>query len=103
MMGLFDEPKKPTYEGKPIVQNPGGGWSHERSITIEVGGKHMNIPTMFGGKAYKPDEAVEILRKNKWVDPDTGRKVPTFNSAADAEYAARRKEATQQKITPRQR
>jgi len=87
-----------TYEGRPVVQNPDGSWSHERSITIEVGGKHLNIPTMFGGKQVTPDKAVEILRKNKWIDPDNGRKIPVFDSAAEALKAAQEKERLQQQL-----
>ena len=87
-----------TYEGRPVVKNPDGTFSHERSISIEADGKHMNIPTMFGGKRYAPKEAVEIIRKNNWIDPDTGKKIPTFKSQQEAINAAQRKEAAQQKI-----
>ena len=86
-----------TFEGRAVVKNPDGTWSHERTITIEAGGKHMNIPTMFGGKEVPPDKAVEIMRKNNWVDPDTGKKVPTFTSQKAAVEAAEKKEARQQR------
>jgi hypothetical protein len=87
-----------TYEGRPVVKNPDRTLSHERSISIEADGKHMNIPTMFGGKRYAPKEAVEIMRKNNWIDPDTGKRVPVFKSQQEAVAAAQRKEAAQQKM-----
>jgi hypothetical protein len=97
------EQPTPTYEGRPVLQNPDGSWSHEESISIEADGKHMNIPTIFGGKRYSADQAVAIMRKNKWVDPDTGKAVPTFGSEREAVAAAQAKEAAQQKIpTPDQ-
>lgn len=89
----------PTFEGKPIVLNPDGSWSHERAIGVELGGKHMNIPTMFGGKQVSPQTAIEILRKNKWVDPDNGQPIKTFDSRGDADAAAKAKEKAQQAVT----
>lgn len=86
------------YEGRLVVKQPDGSWAHEKSITIEADGMHMNIPTMFGGKDYTPDQAVEIMRKNKWVDPDTGKKVKTYKSQAEALKAAQDKEKAQQLI-----
>ncbi|MES2367576.1 MAG: hypothetical protein V4563_17000, partial [Pseudomonadota bacterium] len=91
-------PLPQTYEGRPVVRNPDGSWSHERSMTIEADGRHMNIPTMFGGKQVDPDKAVEIMRANKWVDPDTGKPVQTFSSQAEAVAAAQQKEAAQQQM-----
>lgn len=96
--------KPPTFEGKPIVMNPDGSWSHERSMTVNIGGKVMNIPTMFGGKQVSPQTAVEILRKNNWVDPDNGKPIKTFKSEEEAMRAAKDKEKQLQavKLTPEQ-
>ena len=81
----FNSKNPKTFEGKPIVKNPDGSWSHEISTTIEVDGQYMNIPTMFGGKKFKPDQAIEILRRNGWRDPDNGKRVLTFKSEAEAQ------------------
>ena len=96
--------KVPTFEGKPIVINPDGSWSHERAITVNIGGKVMNIPTMFAVKQVSPQTAVEILRKNGWKDPDNNQPVPTFSSKSEAEKAAQEKEKRLQsvKLSPEQ-
>ena len=62
-----------TDEGRLIVKNPDGSVSTERSITEQIDGKWMNIPSMYGGKEVSPDEAVDIIRKNKGVDPESIR------------------------------
>ena len=77
-----------TPEGRPIIKNPDGSFSSERTITIGVDGGFLNIPTMFGGKEVSPDEAVEIMRRNNWVDPETGRKMTLFPDEAAALAAA---------------
>lgn len=88
-------PPLETLEGRPLVTNPDGSKSHELSITIEADGHHMNIPTMFKGKRVTDDEAVAIMRKNNWIDPDTGKKVATFKTHAEALKAAQDKERRQ--------
>lgn len=96
----YSKARLSTYEGRPVVKNPDGSWSHERSMTIEAGGNHMNIPTMFGGKEVRPADAIEIMRKNNWVDPDNGQKVQTFKTQAEAVKAAQEKERRQQGFKP---
>ncbi|MBP7482195.1 MAG: hypothetical protein KA788_06655, partial [Lacunisphaera sp.] len=78
-----------TDEGRPIVKNPDGSVSTERSVTVEIDGKWVNIPSMFGGKEVSEEEAVNIMQQNGMVDPETGRTMPTFNSLEEAETAAR--------------
>jgi hypothetical protein len=78
-----------TDEGRPIIQNPDGTISTERTMTEKIDGKWMNIPSIFGGKEVSVDEAVEIIKKNKGRDPETGRKLPTFDSLEEAETAAK--------------
>jgi len=80
-----------TDEGRLIVKNPDGSVSTERSITEQIDGKWMNIPSMYGGKEVSPDEAVDIIRKNKGVDPETGRVLPKFNSMQEALKEAERR------------
>ena len=78
-----------TPEGRPIIANPNGSHSTERSITVEVNGRYVNIPSMFGGKQVSEDEAVEIMRRNGWKDPETGRQAQFFPSLDAALAAAR--------------
>jgi len=39
--------------------------THEKSIGIEVGGKHFNIPTVVKGKQVSDSEAVKLFRSGK--------------------------------------
>lgn len=77
-----------TKEGRPIVRNPDGTVSTERTETIELDGHFLNIPTMFGGKAVSVDEAIAILRKAGWKDPDTKQPIRRFGSLQEAVRAA---------------
>lgn len=77
-----------TAEGRPIIENPDGSHSSERTVTIEVDGKYVNIPTMFGGKQVSEDEATRIMSRNKWADPETGRGMRFFDSLDEALDAA---------------
>ena len=82
-----------TTEGRPIIQNPDGSHSTERSITGPWGpkGEWTNIPSMFGGKQVSEEEAVRIMRRNNWVDPETGRKAQFYPSLEEAERAAQQR------------
>ena len=77
-----------TKEGRPIIKNPDGSVSTERTVTFEVGGQWINVPTMFGGKEVDPEQALEIVRKAGFLDPDTKKPIPAFKSAKEAEKAA---------------
>lgn len=39
--------------------------SHEQSITVEMDGKHYNLPTVYQGKKVSNDEAVNLFKKGK--------------------------------------
>jgi hypothetical protein len=78
-----------TPEGRTIVKNPDGTVSTEQTITVEMDGGFVNIPTMFRGKKFPDNEAIEIMRKNKMVDPDTGRKLSFYSKESDAIEAAK--------------
>lgn len=80
-----------TKEGRPIVDNGDGTYSTEKTITVTIGGRHFNIPTMYGGREVNGDEAIEILRQNNWIDPDTGKRIESFDTAEQAERAARKR------------
>ncbi|MEE9610774.1 MAG: hypothetical protein V3W19_05950 [Desulfatiglandales bacterium] len=54
--------------------------SHEKTITVEIDGKHYNIPTVIGGKTYGVREAARIAIKNKGL----GRGYLNLKNAVDA-------------------
>lgn len=92
----FKPSGKKTEDGRPFLVSPTGAVASEQTITIhgvaEInGGGITNIPTIFGGKKYSDEDAIEIMRQNKGVDPDTGKPVKRYYSIKDAEIAAREK------------
>ena len=72
-----------TATGKPVLKNPDGTVSTEKTITIEADGKHFLIPTIIGGKETTREEAVRQWRAG------TNQPVGVFGSAPEAERAAR--------------
>lgn len=81
-----------TAEGRPVMLNVDGSVSSERQVSVEVDeindGKVTNIPTMFGGKQVSVDEAIGKIIEAGGKDPETGRKLPSFNSIEEADKAA---------------
>ena len=77
-----------TDEGRPMIANPDGTFSTERSITVEVDGKWYNIPSMYGGKEVSHDEAKRIAIENGMTDPETGRAFDPYASVDEAVAAA---------------
>jgi hypothetical protein len=81
-----------TAEGRPIIKNPDGSSSSERTITIQVdeinGGRPTNIPSMYGGKAVSEDEAIRRVIQAGGKDPETGRALPGYNTVDEAVAAA---------------
>ncbi len=71
------------FRGKPILSNPDGSISTERTITIGADGKFFNIPTIVRGEDVGPKRAVELFRKKK------NKPVGVFGTQAEAEKAAR--------------
>lgn len=71
-----------TKEGRKVIDLGNGEFETEKTITVTDkrlnDGRPTNIPTIFDGKHVSDEEAVEIIVKNKGVDPDTGRKLPGF-------------------------
>lgn len=39
--------------------------SHEQSITVEMDGKHYNLPTVYNGKKVSNDDAVRLFKEGK--------------------------------------
>ncbi len=62
---LPPEPMNLPSTGKPMLPNEDGTYSTERTITIEMGGKHLVLPTIVGGKPYTEDEAIELFKNGK--------------------------------------
>jgi hypothetical protein len=76
-------PNDPT---KPIIENPDGTFSTERTMSFrDEDGKETVIATIVGGTAYSPKEAVRLYREGK--NPALGK----FDTVSAAEeYAQQR-------------
>ncbi len=72
---------EPIDTTRPIINNKDGSYSTERSITVGMDGKFINIPTIIDGKEVTPDEAIEYARK-------TGKNLGVFDTEAAALKAA---------------
>ena len=86
-----------TSEGRPIVQNPDGSISTERTITVTDprlnGGKPTNIPSMFGGKQVSEQEAINRIVQAGGKDPETGQALQGFNTIREAVTSAQQRSA----------
>jgi hypothetical protein len=72
---------------KPIIQNPDGSISTERTITIESNGQSLVIPTIVNGQAYSNEDAIALWKAGQ------NRPVGAFATAAEADaYAQKRHE-----------
>lgn len=67
----------------PTVRNSDGTVSTVRSITIEVDGKSVLIPTVIGGRVVSNQDAIRAYR-------ETGRNLGEFSDAASADAYAQR-------------
>lgn len=68
--------------GKPVIHNPDGSISTERTITIEADGKFLVLPTIINGVEYSPQEAISKLHTGE------NKPVGVFNSQAEADQFA---------------
>lgn len=75
------------FYNTPVIQNPDGTVSTERTITVEMDGKHHVIPTIVGGKQLSADDAVNAFRQG------SNFAVGTFNDAASADKFAKERSA----------
>jgi murein DD-endopeptidase MepM/ murein hydrolase activator NlpD len=79
----LDQAPKPLVPGnidihnRPVAHNADGSISTVRSISIEVDGKEVLIPTVVGGKVVSDKEAIAHYRK-------TGENLGTFRNADEA-------------------
>ena len=62
-------------DGKPVVVNPDGRINTHIMATGEFDGKGINYPTIYGGKKMSKKAAEDFIKKNNFVDPDTGKKL----------------------------
>lgn len=75
----------PIDKSRPILKNADGSFSTERTITVEMDGKHLVIPTIVNGKQVSDDEAVKAYREGR------NKAVGEFATAKEAnDYAVSR-------------
>ena len=92
MPPLTDKVVGVTPEGRNIYADVEGGRSSERSATAPVfpyENPWLNFPTIYGGTEYHPEDALDIIRRNQWVDPETQRRLDFYRTHEDAVRAAR--------------
>ena len=70
--------------GRPVVQNADGSRSTHKNMVVGLGDAFYIVPTLYGGKEYSPDEAVDIIRRNKLVDPDTRETLQPYRTEKEA-------------------
>jgi hypothetical protein len=70
-----------NLENRPIVRNPDGSISTERSISINDRGQEVLIPTVVDGKVVSPEEAVNYYRA-------TGEHLGKFKDVPSADRVA---------------
>ena len=76
---------RPIDMERPVINNPDGSFSTERTATYEMDGKHYVIPTIVAGIQHDPDSALGLWRQGK------NREVGVFGSADEAnQYAKQR-------------
>ncbi len=61
------------------VKNPDGSVSTLRQMTVEIGGKVYNLPTVWNGAVVAPDKAIDLARR---VGLD---KFPSYATQGEAE------------------
>jgi len=81
---LTDEVIGKTKQGRPIIRNRDGGSSTELRVIVEVDGKQIVIPTIFDGKQVPINEAISRVVKAGMIDPETGRKINSFDTVDEA-------------------
>jgi hypothetical protein len=86
---------RPIDTGRPQIDNPDGSYSTERTITIEVDGRHYVIPTIVGGKQLEEEQAVQLFKQG------VNKPVGVFDNADEAEaYAQQRSQQIDRERNP---
>ncbi len=70
---------------KPVILNTDGTFEFAELMIVKVGAEFILVPTMFEGKRVNAEQAIDVLHKYNWLDPDTGRAVERFTSFGEAE------------------
>lgn len=77
----------PIDTSRPMIDNPDGSFSTERTITIEADGAFYNIPTIVNGEMLTEEEAIRLWEEGQ--NPEVG----AFSSEEEALRAARARSA----------
>lgn len=54
-----------TEAGRPVYKTPDGELVSEKSATIKLGNKYINVPSIHDGVMYSEDELLQMLKENK--------------------------------------
>jgi len=87
---------KITQYNKPVYQNEDGEYS-EKSITINVDGKWVNVPTVFNGTIINDENVLRNAIKNKVIKPTS-----VHNNLAEAVQAAQERSDNMSTQSPAQ-
>lgn len=71
-----------TKAGRPVFLTPKGERVSEKSITVPIGDKWINVPSIHDGIRYSEDEVVNMLKKGKIKATSTHDSVEEAVSAA---------------------
>lgn len=80
-------PRRYADGGVPVINNPDGTISTERTATFEVDGRHIVLPTIVNGQQLTSDQAFKLWQDGKH------RAVGVFQSAEEADEFARQRSA----------
>jgi hypothetical protein len=80
--GLYPPKIGAIDKTRPIVNNPDGSFSTEKTITVGMDGKFLNIPTIVNGQQLTNEQAIAAYRGG------TNKAVGEYGSQAEAEAAA---------------
>ena len=85
------EPGNIDLNKRPKVKNKDGAISTVRTITVEMDGYHIIIPTVVGTQVVSNDEAINNFRK-------TSQHLGIYKSKSAAEQAAKQLSKDQAKL-----
>ena len=54
-----------TKAGRLVYETPEGEMVSEKSATIKLGNKYINVPSIYDGVRYSEDELLQMLKENK--------------------------------------
>ena len=74
-------------DGRPVVRNADGSVSTHRNIIVNFDKDYYLLPTLYNGRQVSDAEAVALIRRHKFIDPDTGQSLQAYSSLREAEEA----------------